>query len=301
MLSELGLRGPEHSVALVTAGWQEVELEDQVLVGELGVPCTNLRLHARSEELFARDAELATAYKLRQERLRHMQTFYRTRLDYADDAARSIGVRHVEPELLEEEWQVSIDGMRHLDSDHLARCRKVHDAFDAEWQLPMRKSVLRHRKELAEIIASSSALVIAGGHVSSLLNRLRLFDVIAFARDLPIIAWSAGAMVLTDRIVCFHDFPPFGKDIAQVLDSGFGLAPGHVVLPDPKKRLRMDDHHGIGRFARRMAPAEVVAMDVGAELTFEDGVVVRGHAYRVERGGGIDKRWSVDTERGVHL
>ena len=38
-------------------------------------------------------------------------------------------------------------------------------------------------------------------------------------------------MVLTDRIMLFHDYPPYGSDIAQVLDAGFGLVPGYVVLP----------------------------------------------------------------------
>ena len=69
--------------------------------------------------------------------------------------------------------------------------------------------------------------MIAGGHVASLLNRLALFDVLELAAGKPVIAWSAGAMVLTDRIVLFHDYPPYGSDIAQVLDAGFGLAPRH--------------------------------------------------------------------------
>ena len=84
MLAELGVTRP---VALVTAGWQERELEDEALASTFGVASVNLRLHARSEELFTADAELATAYKARQERLRHMQGFYRMRLEATDDVS----------------------------------------------------------------------------------------------------------------------------------------------------------------------------------------------------------------------
>jgi hypothetical protein len=296
VLAELGVKGP---IALVTAGWQERESEDGALGEALGVPAVNLRLHGRSEELFAErgaaasrsDRELTAAYKARQERLRHMQVFYRMRLESLDDAAHAIAVRHVDQALIEEEWQVSIDVLRQLDADHLERCRRVHAAFEGAWHPGGRPEVLRHRQELAAILQPAAALVIAGGHVGSLLNRLRLFDVLALARGKPIVAWSAGAMVLTERIVCFHDYPPYGKDIAQVLDAGFALAPGIVVLPDPHRRVRMDDRAGIGRFARRMAPATCLALDAGAALHFEDGRLVRGSAYRLTASGEVERDW----------
>ena len=41
------------------------------------------------------------AYTARQQRLRHLQAFYRVRLDKIEDAAKTISVRHVPPELLE--------------------------------------------------------------------------------------------------------------------------------------------------------------------------------------------------------
>ena len=76
-------------------GSHEREGEDQALIARLGVPAVNLRLHARSEEVFSEDRKLSNAYKARQDLLRHLQDFYRLRLDYADDAARAIAVRHV--------------------------------------------------------------------------------------------------------------------------------------------------------------------------------------------------------------
>lgn len=289
MLRELGARRP---VALCTAGWQEREGEDEALAAQLGLPSVNLRLHRRSEELFAEDAELKEAYKARQLLLRHQQDFYRVRLDHADEAAHAIAVRHVEPELLEQERRVSVEFLRQLDRDHVERCRAIHAAFEQRWRPGDRPAVARHRRELRALIEPASALVIAGGHVASLFNRMELFDALGLAAEKHVIAWSAGAMVLTDRIVLFHDFPPYGKDIAQVLDAGFGVAPGLVVLPDPSRRIRMDDRAGIARFAQRLAPATCVAMDPGTHVVSEAGLVVRASATRLRTTGEPEIGWS---------
>jgi len=284
--------GVEGRVALVNAGWQEREPDDAALVAALGLPVVNLRLHARAEEVFAADPPLVAAYHARQELLRHLQDFYRVRLDYIDDAARAISVRLVEPELLEQEWTVSVDLFRQLDRDHLERCTAIHASFDDRWRLGEREVIARHRRELAALIHASAALVIAGGHVASLLNRLKLFDVVALAAERPIVAWSAGAMLLTERIVLFHDHPPYGKAIAQVLDAGFGLAPGLVVLPDPVRRIRMDDRLGIARFAQRMAPSTCVAMGQGSRIVIEQGRLTRAAADRLAATGDVERGWA---------
>lgn len=289
VLRDLGVDG---RIALVTAGWKEREQEDAALVAALGLPAVNLRLHARAEEVFARDEPLVAAYKARQELLRHLQEFYRIRLDYIDDAARAISVRHVEPELLEQEWEVSVELFRQLDRDHLERCRAIHASFEEQWPLGEREVIARHRSELRALIHASAAVVVAGGHVASLLNRMKLFDVIGLSAGKPLIAWSAGAMVLTERLVLFHDHPPYGKAIAQVLDAGFGLAPGLVVLPDPVRRIRMDDRLGIARFAQRMAPATCVAMGHGAQVVFEDRRLVHACADRLPTTGDVERGWA---------
>jgi hypothetical protein len=288
VLAELGVR---KRVALVTAGWQERESEDEALRKALGVDSENLRLHERSQEVFAADPALTAAYSARQELLRHLQSFYRIRLDKTEDAANAIQVRHVEPELLVQEQRVSVEQFRQLDVDHLERCRAIHAAFEDRWQLPTRAAIATHRDELRALLAPAEALVIAGGHVASLLNRMKLFDVLGLAAGKPIVAWSAGAMVLTDRIVLFHDFPPYGSDIAQVLDAGFGLVPGVVALPDAARRVRQDDRAGIARFAQRMAPATCVAMDAGARLAIVGGRLTSSHAARLTVDGDIDRSW----------
>jgi hypothetical protein len=289
VLAELGIRG---RVALVRAGYQERESEDAEMIATLGVPAVNLKLHARGVEVFRDDPVFTAAYQARQQRLRHMQSFYRVRLDKIEDAARMVSVRYVEPELLTEEEKVSVDQFRYLDADHIERCNSLRTAFEHRWQLGERALIARHRGEVRKELASTEALIIAGGHVASLLNRLTLFDVLGLSADKPVIAWSAGAMVLTDRIVLFHDYPPYGSDIAQVLDAGFGLAPGIVVLPDPRRRVNMQARDGIQRFARRMAPATCVAMDAGARVMFEGGSIVNASGARLTTRGEVELDWT---------
>jgi hypothetical protein len=288
VLAELGIRD---RVALVRAGYQERESEDAAMVATLGVAAVNLKLHARSAEVFRDDPEFTAAYQARQQRLRHTQAFYRVRLDKIEDAARTISVRYVEPELLAQEEKVSVDQFRHIDADHLERCAALRAAFDRRWHYGDREVIARHRAELRAQLATVEAVVIAGGHVASLLNRLALFDVLGLAAGKPVIAWSAGAMVLTERIVLFHDFPPYGSDIAQVLDAGFGVAPGLVILPDPRRRVNLEARPGIQRFARRMAPATCIAMEHGAQIVFEDGRVVRARGARLTTTGDVDREW----------
>jgi peptidase E len=305
VLSELGIKGP---VALVRAGYQEFETDDAELVAALGVPAVNLTLHARGVEVFAKETEFATAYQARQQRLRNMQGFYRTRLESAEEGAKKISLRYVEPELIEQEEKVSVDQFRHLDHDHIERCQAVRAAFETAWPLDKVELVAKHRAEVRKLMEPTEALVITGGHVASLLNRLQLFDVLGNIGTKTVIAWSAGAMVLTDRIVLFHDYPPYGSDIAQVLDSGFGLAPGFVVLPDPRRRIDFGAKAGIQRFARRMAPATCVAMDHGARLYFAAGELQRAAATRLTTTGDAERDWKGEPSRfstpylrGVHI
>ncbi len=78
----------------------------------------------------------------------------------------------------------------------------------------------RHReRDPAASSRDPSALAIAGGHVGELARVLHLFHV---APHLPprVVAWSAGAMALTERVVLFHDFVPHGVAQTEVYGAG---------------------------------------------------------------------------------
>ena len=289
VLRELGVTGP---AALITAGWQERE-GDPAVVADPGVRVVELALHARAEQVFADDVELARAYKARQLRLKLMQDFYRVRLDHAAQAARAVAVRSADPALLAEENIASLALIRQIDRDHLERCRAVQLAFEATWQPLTRAVLVRHVRELGAAIEPTGALVIAGGHVAVLLNRLRLFGIAELVGARPIVAWSAGAMALTERVVLFHDDPPHGQAISEVLDAGLGLAPGLVVLPEPRQRLKLVDAGRVGELAQRYAPAVCVAIDHGAQIWVDGGRAVRAVlAQRLDPGGTVVEAWS---------
>lgn len=267
----LGIKG---KIAVVSAGWQERELEDEELAAHLGGRTVNLRLHARADEVFRSDPELSTVHRERQQRLFRRQDFYRIRLEHAMEADYVIRQRRPPPEVLEEEAEASNAGIRALDDWHVARCLEVHQAFEAKWDLANRPSVARQRREVAEVIAGCEAIAIAGGHVATLLNRLSLFGIADMVGDRTVFAWSAGAMVISDRIVLFHDDPPQGPGVAEVLDAGLGLVSGVVALPAPEQRLRLDRKGRVSRLVRRFAPARCVALPARSHVTWTDGQAV---------------------------
>jgi hypothetical protein len=133
-----------------------------------------------------------------------------------------------------------------------------------------------HRGELAALLGGAAALVVTGGHVGTLLRALRLF-AIRIPDELPVIAWSAGAMALTERVVLFHDFGPEGAQEAEVHDRGLGRVPGVVALPHARRRLRLDDPDRCAVMARRFVDQHCVLLDDGTALELtESGALPRG-------------------------
>lgn len=265
-VAELGVEG---KIAAITAGWQEREEEDGDLREHLGGRTVNLRLHARAEEVFAKDPKFAAAHRERQAILRHRQDFYRIRLEHALGAQDVIANRAAPADILEDEARASIQAIRDIDRMHLERCARDWEEFDAKWKPLERKEIAEHRRQIAEIIEGCDAIAIAGGHVASLLNRLRLFDIGVLAKGKYVFAWCAGAMAISERVVLFHHSPPHGQGApAEVLDEGLGLAGNVVVLPQPEFRLRFDDREQVSLMSRRFAPSTCLAMPARSRVTW---------------------------------
>jgi hypothetical protein len=270
-VSDLGVKG---AIATITAGWQEREDEDDDLeehLSPLGVKTINLRLHARADDFFRGDLEFHKAHRDRQALLRHRQDFYRIRLEHALEAERVISHRAAPDAILEDEAHASIEAIRDLDDMHLSRCARDRGEFDDKWKPHEREGLARHRKEIADIVKSCEAIAIAGGHVASLLNRLDLFGIADLVGGKNVFAWCGGAMVISDRVVLFHDSPPQGFGAAEVLDAGLGIAPGVVVLPQPEFRLRTDDRDRVQVLARRFDPSLCVAMPSRSRMEWKNG------------------------------
>jgi hypothetical protein len=251
---------------VVTAGWQDREGEDRELADHVRRPTVNLQLYRRAEKLFEEDAELAAAHRAKQDTLRRTQRLYRMRLAHALEAVRELVAKREDEQdpVLERAVDEAMEAVRTLDAAHAAALRRVNEAYEQEWRPWERGSVAAVREELARLVGPCTALAIAGGHVHILLNRLRLFGVLELAADRPVVAWSAGAMTLTERIILFHDDPPQGRGNSTVGENGLGLCRGVVALPHARRRLALDKPVRVALFARRYAPAVCLALDEGA-------------------------------------
>lgn len=253
-------------LALVTAGWEEREAEDQEFRDHVQRPVENLALWARVERIFAQDHELLGAMRQRHDTLRAVQELYRLRLQGLMDPLRELFRRTGDDHLLHPERHDALTMLQGLDSQHIARVAQIHHEFEARWRPHERAAVQREKRELQQLLRKASCLLLAGGHIAVLLHRLRLFDLLSLYGDRPVIAWSAGAMALCERIVLFHDAPPQGSSYAEVMEAGFGLVPDIVALPHSNKRLRIDDDRNLQLFARRFAPALCTLLDPGSRL-----------------------------------
>lgn len=267
----LAAHGLHGRIATVTAGWQEREDEIHDLQNHLDGRSVNLRLHARADEIFRADPGFAELHHERQVRLRLLRRLYAIRLDHAMEAALTLARRAGSEPVLEQQRGAAVAAVRALDIEHRDAIRAIHAEFDERLAFDQHHEVMRHREEISQLLNDVEAIAIAGGHVAVLLNRLRLFDGPQLNSSLPIIGWSAGAMVLCEWVVLYHDSPPQGAGNAELFEEGLGLAKNVVALPHAQKRLAVDDPLRIGRFAQRFNWARCLAMDDGSAIGFANG------------------------------
>ena len=253
---------PARPVATVTAGWQDREPDDGELDGLLGGRSANLRLHARWHDVLVADPDYAAAERDYLAVRREQRELYLIALDgvlRGLHESERVGVDAVHRAARADAEAV----VRLVDEQHLTRVREARTAFEATVQVGGRDAVARHRAEVGEVLAAASALVVAGGHVGVLLHLLRLFAVPA---PEVLVAWSAGVMALTERVLLFHDQAPQDPSHAEFLDAGLGWLRGCVLLPHARRRLRTDDPGRMAELAFRTAPARCVVVDDGSRL-----------------------------------
>ena len=135
--------------------------------------------------------------------------------------------------MIDEEISAALDAVRVLDQRLLDRSAEVVAEFVEHWRPAERDVVAGHRADVAAILGESCGLAIAGGQVPTLLNRLHLLGVADHVAGLHVFAWSAGAMVATERIVVFHDDPPHGRPYARVFEPGSAGSPAWWRCPTP--------------------------------------------------------------------
>jgi hypothetical protein len=255
-------------VATVTAGWQEREPDDQLLSTLLGGRDVNLGLYRRWLDVLDRDPEYAAGSRRLTAVLGELEDTYLLRLDFALQAVYALLHRagsSQEDSVSDEAVAEAIAAVRELDEGYLHQVNSARGEFFEELRPHDRPVIAEHRAAVAGVLGEASALVMAGGHVGVLAEVLHLFNIAA-APLAQVIAWSAGAMALADRIVLFHDRAPQGPGHPEVYGAGLSLLREVVLLPHARARLLLDDAQRMAVFARRFAPARCILLETGARL-----------------------------------
>ena len=128
-------------------------------------------------------------------------------------------------------------------------------------------------------------------NMALLYNRLRLFGIPDLIGERPVIACSGAAMALGQRVVLFHDDPPWGPGHAEVALTGLGLFRGLVPLPHARARLRLDDPDRVRRLVTRLAPDRCVPLEAGTRLDWDGASWTPVAADRLDEEGAV-RRWA---------
>ena len=274
-LAAHGVSGP---IAVITAGWRHDEDELDALRRDLPHhKLVHLPIYQWFDEVHAEEPVLAAAYNERQRRIRQYKAAYRAQLGAALDALSATqALVERDPALFIDEHDFIVQSLKAIDERTVTRVNSIRDELPAAatpWDYPAARD--RHAR-IKDALNSCGALLIAGGHVGVLRNRMYFLglDVLLapfLARGGLLCAWSAGAMSLSDRIVLFYDDPPDGRGEPEVLDSGLRVTPGIVYLPHAAQRLRLGDHRRMARLAHRLSPERGVTLESGAWMEFVDG------------------------------
>ena len=298
---------PEGPLALISAGWRHGENEHAALNRDLKRPIELLPLYSWFDELGSIEPELSQRSKTRQHQIKAYKNAYRLQLH----AALGLWTRMQElaehnPEVHDADVQDALGFVKQIDERAIERLNTIRADFsdlETPWLHP---SVQPMYEQIKSTLDKSSALLIAGGHVALLRNRMYFFGLHQLIQEFlaagkPVFAWSAGAMAITNRIILYYDDPPFGKGIPEVLDTGIGNVPHLILLPHAKTRLRVDNQHRIQQFAQRFAPDICLTLENGALLSWKDNFMRniggKGSSMKIGQDGSLTN-WEV--ARCVH-
>lgn len=277
---------PEGAVATITAGWRDREKQDAELDEVLGGRSNNLHLWHRLIQVLGADPDFAAAAAAYNRAIDEANRLYSVRLTHALDSVYTTMRISARDDLRDSALRASLQSVRDIDAWYLWLVGELEQDLRTDGGMDSSDIVAQHRGEVSELLSGAAALAIAGGHVGFLSRCLRLFDVSPPAA-MPVVGWSAGAMVLTDHIVLYHDKGPAGVQPAEVWDRGLGRVPRVVALPHARRRLALDDQDRNIVLAHRFAPARVLLLDDGMHVRVGPDGALPGEARVVTAQGTI--------------
>lgn len=282
VLQKHGITGP---LALISAGWRYDEARDEPLRAALPNQIRNLRLYDRFRTLEHEAPELIAKYTAKQDAIRRVKQRYRMRIQTGLASASALFAEHRD---IGCRW--FLQAIRHLqetDELFLAEAKALHDHFEAEVRPGEHPLVRREREAVRAELAGCEGLLVAGGHVGVLRNRCFFFDIGPVLNQRPLYAWSAGAMLMTERVLLYHDRTAYGPGTAEFLDHGFGLLRNTVFLPHARERLDLDNPLNLTVLAHRLMPRRVIGLENGAVYDSGSYTGVPGAAFALHLDGSI--------------
>ena len=213
--------------------------------------------------------------------MRAWKKAYRIRLHaHMEALVRLDELAHGDPDLFSGPLRSALAQVIALDDEVPSTLASLR-ASEPPWS---REPVLGYRQRVAEALERCDTVAIAGGQVATLLNRLRFFGLGSLLEDFwerggNLVAWSAGAMVLTERVLLFYDHPPEGPGHPEVLDAGLGLIRGVTFFPGAAQRLDLDARRRwrliarLGR-SRALGLANGDALRIDQDLELLEGSVL---------------------------
>ncbi len=276
----LGEDGP---VATITAGWEERENDDAELDGVMGGRTRNLHLYARMMEVIEGDPDVAATVLGLRDAVDELAGAYGVRLHHALDAVYALRRRTGRADVVDAANRDALDAVRRLDAWYLAEVRALYGEAAATGAVDNSGLFNENRADVAETLAGCRVLAVAGGHVGILLRSMQFFRFRPPA-ELPVVAWSAGAMAMTRTVVLFNDMAATAHG-AEVWDRGLGRVEHVVALPHARRRLHLDDRVRMQVLAGRFEGSTCLLLDDGAKVAVgPDGSLPDG--ARVVRADG---------------
>ena len=199
--------------------------------------------------------------------------------------------------------QDTLHKIRENDELMLRICRQIDSYFRDRSRVDENPTYIAIRDELRDRILSANSIVIFGGHMPVLLNRLRFFrldDVFheALNRGTNFYTISAGSMSLAEKVIVYDDFhtDEYGRRQKEFefFDKGLGLVTKVQLFPHCMDRIQTDDEDNLSYLAHRFASGPCVGLNEESYLlveTVSDQVT----------GGVRDRFLSIGERDGVYV
>lgn len=272
LLGEIPGDGP---VVAISAGWRLDEVEQPKVLEQLGVDVTHLPLYRWYEQIKRAELTVHREHADRQARVRAAKRHYQVRMSHALAAYREVVAEPVDDADIQERAELAaLSHLREVDRTYGSQVDGFLRAGERDaWEGDVAATGHAHARNA---ILGARAVLVAGGHVGVLHTRMHFFGLPGILTEAveagtALIAWSAGAMALSDRIVLYDDESPSGSADPELFGNGFGLLPGAVFLPYASQRLDLEDGDRVARFARRFGPTPCIGLEPGAAVEFVDG------------------------------